>query len=67
MSDIYLKATIKKMTFSKHQFSKFKKIVSRSAFCEFQLTKILLNFKTFCCNLKIRDPGAKPCLDFLLF
>ena len=35
MSKIYLKGTIeKKMTFSKLQFSKFKKFVSRSGFGE---------------------------------
>ena len=31
-----------------------------------QLTQILLNFKTSCCNLKIRDLGAKLCVAFLL-
>ena len=44
-SNIYLKITIKKKNL------KFKKLVSRSAFGELQLTQISLNFKTSCCNL----------------
>ena len=47
MSNIYLKVSVK--TFSKLQFSKFKKFVTRSVFGELQLTQIL-NVKTYCCN-----------------
>ena len=45
------------LTFSKFQFSKFKKFVSRSVFGELQVTQISLNFKTSCYNLKIRGLG----------
>ena len=31
------------------------------------ITQISFNFKTSCCNLKIRRVGAKLCLTFLLF
>ena len=65
MSNIYLKVTIE--TFSKLRFSGFKKFVTRSVFGELQLTQISLNFKTSCCNLKIRGLGAKLCVAFLLF
>ena len=65
MSNIYLKVAIE--TFSKLRFSGFKKFVTRSVFGELQLTQILLNFKTSCCNLKIRGLGAKLCVAFLLF
>ena len=64
MSNIYLKVTIE--TFSKLRFSGFKKFVTRSVFEELQLTQISLNFKTFCCNLKIRRLGVKLCVAFLL-
>ena len=37
------------------------------SFRELQLAKIPLNFKSSCCNLKIRGLGAKQCLGFLLF
>ena len=30
-------------------------------------TQISLNFKTSCCNLKIKGLGAKLCVIFLLF
>ena len=65
MSNIYLKVTIE--TFSKLRFSGFKKLVTRSIFGELQLTQISLNFKTSCCNLKIRGLEAKPSVAFLLF
>ena len=65
ISNIYLKVTIE--TFLKLRFSGFKKFVTRSVFAELQLTQISLNFKTSCCNLKIRDLGAKLCLAFLFF
>ena len=58
MSNIYFKVTIEKsekMTFSKLELSKFKKLVSMSVLEKFPLTQILLNFKTSCCNLK-SDP-----------
>ena len=65
MSNIYLKVTTE--TFSKLQISGFKKFVARSVFGELQLTQISLNFKTSCCNLKIRGLGAKLGVTFLLF
>ena len=52
MSNIYLKVTIE--TFSKLQVTAFRKFVTRSVFRELQLTQVSLNFKTSCCNLKIR-------------
>ena len=68
MINIYLKVTIeKKPTFLKLRLSKSKKFISRSVFGEFQLTQILLNFKTPCRNLKIRGLEAKLCVAFLLF
>ena len=65
MSNSYLKVTVE--TFSKLQLSGLKKFVSRSVFGELKLTQISLNFKTSCCNLKIRGLGAKECLAFRLF
>ena len=53
--------------FSKLRFSKLKKFVTRSVSGELQLMQILLNFKTPCFNLKIRDLGAKLCVAFPLF
>ena len=64
-SNIYLKVTIE--TFSKLRFSGCKNLFTRSVFGELHLTQILLNFKTSCCNLKIRGLGAKLCVAFLLF
>ena len=60
MPNIYVKVIIE--TFSKLRFSGFKKLVTRLVFGELQLTQMSLNFKTFCCNLKI----AKLCVAFLL-
>ena len=65
MSNIYL--TVTKRKISKLRFPKLKKFVSRSVFGELQFTQISLNFKTSCCNLKIRCLGAKLCVAFLLF
>ena len=45
--------------FSKSGFSKFKEFVNRSVLGELKLTRISLNFKTFCCSLKNRGLGAK--------
>ena len=60
MSNISLKVTIE--MFSKLQVSGFKRFVTRLVFGELQLTQISLNFKTSCCNLKIRGLGGKLCL-----
>ena len=65
MSNIYLK--LEKLTFSNLKISKFKKFVTSSVLGELQLTQILLNFKTSCCNFKIRDLGAKLSETFPLF
>ena len=46
-----------KKTYSNLRLSEFKKFVS----------KILLNFQTFCCNLKIRGLGARLWVAFLFF
>ena len=48
-----------KLTFSKLWFSKFKKFASRAVFEELQFTRIPLNFKTSCCNLKMGGLAAK--------
>ena len=40
--------------------------VLKTSIFEVEFTKISLNFKTFCCNLKIRDLGAKLCVAFPL-
>ena len=66
MSKTYLKVTVEKMTFPKLRFSKFKKFVSRTVFGESPLIQISLNFKTFCCDLKIRGLGAKLRVAFSL-
>ena len=50
MSNIYLKVTTE--TFSKLWCSGFKKFTTRSVLGGLQITQILLNFKTSCCNLK---------------
>ena len=63
MSNIYLKVTIE--AFLKPLFSRLKNFVTRSVFRELQLTQIL-NFKTSCCNLKIRSLEAKFCMAFIL-
>ena len=49
----------------KIRFSKFKKFVFMSVFGGLQLRQIL-NFKTFCCNLKIRGLVAKLRVAFLI-
>ena len=46
-------------------FPEFKKFVSKSVFRKLQLTRISLNFQTFCCNLKIRVAGGK--CEFLFY
>ena len=56
MSNIYLKITIEKNWLSRN-------FVSRSVFGEHQLMQISQNFKTSCCNLKIRDLGTKQCVE----
>ena len=38
-----------------------------SVFGELQLRQISLNFKTFCCNLKISGVGVKLSMTFSLF
>ena len=65
MSNIYLKVTIQ--MFFWVWFSGFKKFTTTLVFEEIQLIQISLNFKTSCCNLKIRDLGAKLYAAFLLF
>ena len=65
MPNIYLKVTIE--AYSKLRFSGFKKFVTRSDFAELQVTQILLNFKTSCCNLKLKGLVAKLCAAFLLY
>ena len=64
MSNIYLKPIIR--TFLKLRFSGFKKFVTRSDLEELQVRYISLDFKTYCCDLKIRGPEAKLRLAFLL-
>ena len=73
MLNIYLKTTVEEkwrtqnfQNFSSW-FSKFKKFVSRWNFGEHQLTKILFEFQTSCCNLKTKGLGAKLFVDFYCF
>ena len=63
--NIYLKVIIE--MFWKLQVSGFKKSVTRFVFEELKLTQRSLNFKTSCCNLKIRVLGAEMCVAFLFF
>ena len=70
MSIIYLKVTIE--TFSNFDFQGLKNLspgqsLKSSLFEELQLTQISLNFKSSCCNLKIRGLGAKLSVAFPLF
>ena len=65
MSNIYLKVTAE--TFSKPRFYGFKKFATRSVLGSSKIGQISLNFKTSCCNSKIRRLGAKLCVAFLLF
>ena len=68
MSNICLRVTLKKNWRSQNfDFLSLKKFITRSVFGDFQLIQISLNFKTLCCNLKIRGLGAKLCGAFLLF
>ena len=67
MSNNNSKITIEKTDALKIRFSRFQKFISWSVFGELKLTHMLLKFKTFCCNLKIRGLGAKLCIAFLLF
>ena len=70
MSNIYLKDTIEKnenLAFSKLRIFGFKKFLTQSVSGELQLMQIYLNFKTSCCNLKIKGLRAKLCIVFLLF
>ena len=55
-----------KLTFSKLQMSNFKKLISGSDFGALQLTQKSLDFKTSCCNLKIRGLGTKAWVAFLV-
>ena len=59
VSNVYLKVTIEKVTYSKLRFSKFKKFFSGSIFEGFQLTQVSLSFRTSCCSLKIKRLVAK--------
>ena len=58
---------LRKSDVSKLRFYKFKKFVSRTVFGEFQLPQISLNFKTFCCNLKVRGLEVILCVPFYYF
>ena len=58
MSNIYLKVTIEKSL----DFLNLENL-SPSQFLGSSNSQISLNFKTFCCNLKIRGLGAKPCMS----
>ena len=54
MSNIYLKVTIEKNYVLKIRFLMFKNLFTRSVLEELQLTQTSLDFKTSCCNLKIK-------------
>ena len=59
MSNTYLKISAE--TFSKLQFSGFKKLVTRSVFGKLQLTQISLNFKTSCSNFLLTNSLVRVC------
>ena len=67
MSNIYLKVSIEK-NWSSQNFDvlSLKNLPPSKFFGELQLMQISLNFKTSCCNLKIRGLGAKLCVAFLV-
>ena len=67
MLNIYLKTTVEEKWRTQNFDLKFKKFVSRWDFGEHQLTKILFDFQTSCCNLKINGLGAKLFVDFYYF
>ena len=73
MSTIYLVPIEKTWPSQIFWFSKFKLFVSRLVFRELQFTQILLNYKTSCCNLKIRGLGKNHvrlfsiCVSFLRY
>ena len=68
MSNIHLKVTIgKNCCFSNFRFFIFKNFVSRAVFGGLQLTQILWNFKTSCCDLKTKVLEAKVCVVFCYF
>ena len=50
---------MRKVTYSKLRFSKFKKFAFRSVFGKLQPTQISLNLQTSCSNLKIRGLRVK--------
>ena len=67
-SNIYLNVTIEKKWFTQNlDFKSIKRSSPGQFLGELQLTLISLNSQTSCCNLKIRDLGAKLCVAFLLF
>ena len=55
----YLPKSYRRLKFSKLRFSKFIRFVSLSVCGELQFTQILLNFKSFCFNLKIKEKNRK--------
>ena len=68
MSNIYFKVTIEKNRSSQNfDFLTFKKLSPISVFGELQPTQNSFNFKTSCCNFKIRSLGAKLCVPSLFF
>ena len=65
MSNIfYLKVTIEKNRRSKNFDFISLNFFSPVVFGELQLTQLSLNFKTSCCNIKIRGLGAKVYVAF---
>ena len=64
ISNIYIEKNGRSPNFA---FENLKKFVTRSGFEELQLTEIPLNFRTSCCNLKIKGLEAKLCVAFPLF
>ena len=66
MPNIYLKVTHEKSPRSQKSHFLSLKSSLQPVFWELQLTQISLNFKTSCCNLKIRGLGTKLRVSFLL-
>ena len=69
MSNIYLKATIEEKNWHRQNFNFLGlKNLSPCQFWGAPTHANIIEFKTFCCNLKIRGLGAKVCeLSITLF
>ena len=68
MSNIYLKVTIQKNWRSQNfDFLSLKNLFPDQILGSSKSRRDIIEFKSSCCNLKIRGLGAKTCVAFLLF